>query len=60
MSHDPFKNFEAEFADTKSKIEKAHRAMVPVAIAGVLFSVGLVGFICWAIYRLVTHFTGAH
>ena len=27
-----------------------------LAIIGTLVSLGVVGFICWAIYRLVTHF----
>jgi hypothetical protein len=62
---DPFKDFDAHFQRTSERIDRVHDQIdrarkwaVPAAIASGGVSLAFVGFVCWAIYKLVTHFAG--
>ncbi len=50
--------FNRHFNETDRRIRRVHKALFPLSLVGVLFGFGFVGFICWAIYRVVTKYTG--
>ena len=51
------KNFQDQFTKTQKTIERAHRWAPVIMVVAVLAGFTFLGFVCWAIYRLVTHFT---
>jgi hypothetical protein len=40
--------------ETDRRIRRVHKILFPLSLVGVIFGFGFVGFICWAIYRVVT------
>ena len=58
MSSDPFEDFDAHFDSMRKAIERTRKAMLPARIVSAIIGLSLLGFVCWAIYRLVIHFAG--
>lgn len=58
MAHDPFKDFDAQFDRVSKNIDRAQKVAVTMAIVSGAAGLAFLGFVCWAIYKLVTHFAG--
>ncbi len=50
--------FNQHFNETERSIRRFHKVLLPMSIMGVILGFGVAGFLCWAIYRVVTKYTG--